>query len=152
MKFTKELIEELNVWLLANGFDLECSIGEELQYDAMIDTIIVPFEYDNSLDTYFMKFLRKNGLENNFDAITLSLLHEIGHSQTHHLFTTNEWNSDAVLKTMLVMTDASIEEINYGYWSTATELSANLWLIMYVKLFAKKVDELERIIESHYEE
>lgn len=148
MKFTKELIEELNAWLLANGFDLECGVGEELQYDVMINTIIVPLEYDNSLDTYFMNFLRKNGLENNFDAITLSLLHEIGHAETEHLFNRQEWNREAVIKSMLSMTDASIEEINYGYWSTATELSANLWLIMYVKLFAEKVEQLEEIIES----
>lgn len=109
MKFTKELIEELNAWLLANGFDLECGIGEELQYDVMINTIIVPLEYDNSLDTYFMNFLRKNGLENNFDAITLSLLHEIGHAETEHLFNRQEWNREAVIKSMLSMTDASIE-------------------------------------------
>lgn len=158
MRFTKQTTKEIRKWLKDNGFAVGCRIGKEMAFQPLDEDtncfIVVPKYYDSSLDTYFMNFLKKYGYKGDFDCITLSILHELGHFETEHLFSKEEWESDSVLKEVICFNpcenDKELEEVNYRYWQTPTEFSANLWLIMYVKAFADKVEELENIIDKNY--
>lgn len=157
IRFTTYTTKAIRKWLKENGFQVGCRLGNEMAFQPYDEDfsnafIVVPKKYDSSLDTYFMKFLRKYGLDNDFDSITLSILHELGHFETEHLFSEDEWTTDAVIKEVVTWkechTDKELEQVNYQYWHTNTEFSANMWLIMYVKAFADKVQELEDILET----
>lgn len=151
MYFTKSTTKAIRKWLKDNGFNVSCRLGNEMVFDPNIDSIIVSKEYDTSADGYFMEFLREYGLTNDFDAITLSILHELGHAETEHLFSEEEWNNDMVIKAEFANQEVIDErEYNYKYWKTNVEFSANLWVIMYVKAFPEKVNQLEDIIEEFY--
>lgn len=146
IRFTPQTTKAIRKWLKENGFHTGCRLGRDMAYEPNENYIIVPRTYDEDLDIYFMKFLRKNGLKNDFDCTTLSILHELGYCETYHLFNEDEWNNDAMIKNVLSMGESDQEQFIYRYWQTETEFSANNWLIMYVKCFEHKVAELEDIL------
>lgn len=154
-KFTKKSINAINKWLAKYGFDTECVLvrGDgDLEYNSDENEIYIPRVYDfdtEGYDSWFMKFLRGIGLTADFDAVTLSILHELGHAQTTDLFGTKEWNWCAAQKVIWAgIHDGPSEEYMFGYWNFEDELAANNWLILYTKSFPQKVQNLEDILEQ----
>lgn len=149
--FTKKSIKAINKWAKKCGFNTEYIFikSGDLEFDPNENEIIVPRAYDSNYDSAFMKFLRGIGLTSDFDAVTLSILHELGHAQTVDLFTSKEWKWCAAQKAILAgLNDGPSEEYLFGYWNIEDELAANNWLVLYTKSFPKKVQALEDIIES----
>jgi len=157
MNFTPETTKKLREWLKENNFEVGCRLGKEVAFQPADDFnnshIIIPKTYDFSLDKFFIEFLKKYGYSDNFEAITLSFLHEIGHFETKHLFNQEEWNTDAFLKMSLGLknneTQEEEKEIVFKYWETSTEFCANMWLIMYTQIFKEKVVKLEKILKKY---
>lgn len=149
--FTKKSVKAINKWLAKNGFDTECVYVKkgDLEFDPNDNIIIIPRDYVSDFDSPFMKFLRDLGLTADFDPVTLSILHELGHAQTFRLFSTKEWKWCAAQKAVLAgLAEGPTEDYLFGYWNVEDELAANNWAILYTKSFAKKVAKLEEIIEE----
>ena len=149
--FTKKSIKAINKWARKYGFNTEYVLIKrgDLEFDPNENEVTVPRAYDSNFDSSFMKFLRDNGLTSDFDAVTLSILHELGHAQTFDLFASKEWKWCAAQKAVLAgISDGPDEEYLFGYWNIEDELAANNWLILYTKSFPDKVQALEDIIES----
>ena len=150
--FTKKSVKAINKWLKRNGFNTTCTFvkGDELAYDADDDLILIPKHYNSEPDSLFVKCLRNLGLASDFDAVTLSILHELGHAQTFPLFTLNEWNAFDVKKLqMSIVGDPEEDSFYTDYWEVKDELAANTWATMYANLFENKVQKLENIIEEN---
>ena len=150
--FNKKTVKAINKWLRRNGFGAECVFvkGNELAYDPNDDIILVPKHYDDEPDGLFMRCLRNLGLTGDFDSTTLSILHELGHSQTCPILSAKEWRNCAEQKLMLaITTDVTSDESRFKYWEIADEYAANNWAVMFVKCFPKKVEKLEKIIEEN---
>jgi len=150
--FNKKTVKAINKWLRRNGFGAECVFvkGDELAYDPNDDTILIAKHYNDEPDTLFMKCLRDLGLTGDFDATTLSILHELGHSQTSPMLSRKEWEKCAWEKFVLsATTDPTSDESRFKYWEIADEYAANNWAVMFVRCFPKKVEKLEKIIEEN---
>lgn len=152
IKFTKKFIKAFSKWLKKNGFATECEYvkGGELSWQPDEDIIYIPDRYNNDPDSLFMRHLRGLSLTSDFDVITVSLLHEIGHAQTQHLFTTRESNKCDVIKAMYAITiDEDSDDFYIKYWEVPDENMANKWAINYADTFPKKVEKLENIVEEY---
>ena len=151
IKFTRKSIKAINKWLKRNGFTTTCRLSNKyaLCYDLDENEILVPPQYDGDKDDLFMKCLRDLKLTSDFDAVTLSILHELGHAQTAHLFTYDEWNGYNIVKGSLALVlDENDDDFYFKYWEVEDEKAANSWLTMYVNCLPKKVQKLEDIIET----
>lgn len=152
IRFTKKSIKAINKWLKRHNIYAECKLVNkgDLEFDPNNYTILIPREYDDSFDSPFMKFLRGLGLTSDFDTVTLSILHEIGHAQTTYLFSEKEWRWCAAQKAIWAgLHEGPDEEYLFGYWNFEDELAANNWLVLYTKSFPKKVQKLEDIIAEN---
>ena len=152
-KFTKKSVKKINKWLQKNGFAVTCARVDKDEDDNdltfIVDDdgamyILTPRWYNEEPDGFFMKYLRELGLKSHFDSLTLSILHELGHTQTYPLFMTKEWNACDKKKENLDEPDR--ETTLYKYWEIKNEKAANMWLIMFAECFSNKVQELEDII------
>ena len=151
--FTKESIKAIRKWIKESGFSVGCRLTEkEFFYDSFQNAIFLPKSYtDEETDPIFKAFLVENGLKNaDLNVVTLSILHELGHAETDHLFTDTEWTFDAMLK---ISNDenalekfANAKEYLYAYWNTLTEKGANNWAIMYANTFETKTQILNEIV------
>lgn len=150
MRFTKDTTKAIRKWLKKNGFNTTCVFGSEFEYDPTTNKIEMPKVYDNEFDTDFIHCLRELGLKYDFDCITLSILHELGHHETEKYFSEDEWDMCALEKMALEMSEdiSSQSEFLKYYWNVANEKSANVWLVNYVNLFSDKVQELENIFDN----
>jgi len=150
--FTRKSIKEINKWLEKNGFSTECELNSKyaLCYSPSEDIIYVPKHYEDCADSLFMKTLRKLGLTSDFEAVTLSFLHELGHAQTLHLLTNKESKDCDTLKGVYeLVIDGDCDDYYLMYWTVTDEEMANRWAAMYADLFGKKVQKLEDIIEQN---
>jgi len=152
-KFTKKSIKKINKWLKKNGFAVKCARVDKDEDDSNLtfiidfdDTmyILTPRWYDEEPDGMFMRCLRELGLKSDFDSLTLSILHELGHAQTYHLFTSKEWEACDKEKEDIEEQDG--EEAFFKYWEVKNELAANKWLVLFADCFPNKVQKLENII------
>ena len=152
-KISPKIIKPLNRWLRRYGFEAECVYKKNgvFQYDPNSDVITIPGNYNgDDYDSLFMRFLRSHGLTPDFDAITLSLLHELGHSQTQNLMTDEESEECDVIKSIYAITiDEDSDDFQFKYWEVKDEFMANTWAIMYANCFLNKVQNLENIFEKY---
>jgi len=147
MRFTALTTKQIRQWLKDNGFSVGCRLGNEFLYDPTDNYIQVQKNYDDCFDYDFIKCLKKLGLKYDFDCITLSILHELGHHETECDFTEEEWDYDNVYKAFLQCTIKDQHKLNVKYWECETEKVANEWLVDFVKSNPKQVQDLEDIIE-----
>ena len=153
IKFTLDTTKAIRKWLKKNGFSATCRLtrgaNAELQYDPNYNLIYAPVCYDDSLDELFTGWLTRHGLETDLDCITLSILHELGHSETFKYFTEEEWFECAALKELMyVNEDMTDEERGEYYWNMKDEYAANMWLIMFIKAFPDKAKKLSEKIKE----
>ena len=152
-KFTPKLNRKLRKWIRDNGFFCTLRYGINLSYQ--VDTedaaVLVPHEFDLSKDEWFHEHLSELGYCGEYASIVLDVLHELGHDQTMHLFSGVEIEYSHLLKDM-IPPQCCDRDRYMQYWNTPIEHAANLWLIMYVKLFPRKVSELEEIFTKYGED
>ena len=149
--FNKKSVKAIQEWLDNNGFCVNCEIDNKiLAYAPDSNTILLPRRYDDMPDTLFMRWLRGLGLTADFDTVTLSVLHELGHAQTLGMFTNRESENCDIQKAILAMTiDEDSDDFQFEYWKVKDEAAANTWAVMYTNLFPQKVQNLEDIIEQY---
>ena len=146
--FNKNTVKAIRAWLKKHHFHSLVRMEKEMAYDPTIDTIVIPSVYDSYCDEWFMRFLRSHGLIGDFDGITLSILHELGHAKTVKNFTEDEWADCAIEKQILDLMALSDEEYINAYWTVENEYVANIWAIEFANKHPKLVQELEDMIAS----
>lgn len=142
MKLTRYTSKAIREWLENNGFGCRVNLGYDFYYEPNEDKIVISRNYNENCDFDFMHCLRALGLKNNFDSITLSVLHEIGHYMTIDDFSAKKWEKDSRKKDKLA-TRYSGQKLNELYWECPTEKSANEWLVEYVNNNPNEVQDLE---------
>lgn len=152
IKITPDTTKAIRKWLKKNGFSVSCRLkrgkSAELEFDPNYNLIYVPETYDGSLDDYFVAWLKDHGLDTDLDVITLSILHEVGHSETFKVFTEKEWLDCAAIKELIYASDTTGKDAAYAYWNVSDEFAANMWLIMFVKAFYTKAKKLSKKIHE----
>ena len=152
IKFSKKIIKPLNKWLAQNGFNTECVFEKDgvFQYDPNDNIIIIPGTHIDEPDSLFMKCLRGLGLISDFDTITLSFLHELGHAQTLDLFTDKESaKCDDIKREYQFTIDEDSDDFYLEYWKVKDELLANKWAITYADCFTNKAQKVEDIFGKY---
>lgn len=150
--FTPQTTKAIRAWLKENNFHVGCRLGKVMSFDPEGHYLIMPYDYDDCIDLYFMQFLQEHGLDGAPCVYAMSVLHEIGHSETENLFNEEEWDMDYLIKMVIPNKYKDTKECLYHYWNTRTELAANLWAIMYANTFPEKVSSLSLIIKQNLAE
>ena len=116
----------------------------------MQENISIPSEYSEpDLDANFMICLRDLGLKYDFDALTLSVLHELGHFCTMEDVTEDDLNNQSCNIVTIQLMEISDNAKDFAYWLTPIERAANEWLVKYVNKNKAAVEKLENIIASY---
>ena len=150
MKLHKGYIKAINAWLRANHFDTKVFSGDDFYYQNEQENISIPSEYSEpDLDTNFMICLRDLGLKYDFDALTLSVLHELGHFCTMEDVTEDDLDSQSCNIVTIQLMEISDNAKDFAYWLTPIERAANKWAVKYVNRHKAAVEKLENIIASY---
>lgn len=140
-----EFLNGLKDWLqkykFDNVFDIkfdECSCYAIQQHCITIGIM----RSDAIEDALFEEFLIENGMEaNGFPPVVLQFLHELGHSQTIHIFSDDELKYFRFIKHMTSYTEDTKKFIK-TYWAIDDELAANKWAINFINTSCDAVIEL----------
>lgn len=127
---------------------------KDWEYSPDEDIIYMPKgEYNTFFDSDFMAFVRELGLFTDFDCITLSLLHELGHAETCIDFDELEWGACSVLKMDLYEKSDNMPFSEYisKYWNIPDELAAQKWLVVFANGYQKECQDLENIFAEYTE-
>jgi len=151
VRLGKNTTKAIRKWLAKYGYTVGCRLNREFLYEPDDNYIGIQRVYDSLWDTDFMACLRGLGMKSNFDTITLSILHELGHYETMPDFTEEEWENDNILKQILIDSADNQHELNIKYWATSTEKVANEWAVYMADNRSKQVQELEDIIAETME-
>ena len=161
-KFDTNSTKALRSWFKRNnltcGCEL-CAINDEawnttFYYDEETHRIGLPRTYIVSIvDDVFLPYLREKGLITKVSWLVMTILHEIGHSETTKFFTEKEMEKIDFekFKLSVIITKENLVEINYKYWNLPDEDMANSWAINYANTFPEKVKRLEQILLRHCE-
>lgn len=154
--FSTKTTNAIRSWCRRNGLNCGCGLGEKMEksfaYSFENHRIILPNVYiTNELDDYFMDYLKDKGVNINVDILALTILHEIGHSETVKLFNDKEQERNLIAKMEIEanITNDNLKQSNYKYWDLPIEYSANTWAINYATMFPQKVEKLKNIIYNN---
>lgn len=146
-RLNKETRKAINNWLILNDFDCAVIKDDTWEYFPDEELIGIPKKYDNEMDTYFMEFLRELGLMENFDCITLSLLHELGHHETLEILTNEEYETCCLaIDEIGIAFNDNDNKYYHCYWNIPSELMANEWLVNFANANPKICQDLEDAI------
>lgn len=154
--FSTKTTNAIRGWCRRNGLNCGCGLGGRIEkgfaYSPEDHRIILPNVYiTNELDDYFVDYLKDKGVNINVDILVMTILHEIGHSETVKLFNDKEQKDDLIAKMEINIniTEDNLKQSNYKYWDLPTEHSANTWAINYATMFPQKVEKLTKIIYNN---
>ena len=140
-------------------FDAWCGVGPEFAYWTCDSKIDYSFATPNIGTQYFMENLANIAPDIKCDPFLISLLHELGHHETGHMF---EEVEDLLFRkrkeSMAVkLTTASEEEardLHFKYFNMPDEYEATMWAVNYMRNNTEKVakfwNELQPAIQEFY--
>lgn len=157
VQFDRNITNSLRAWFKRNGFTCGCgfenhSYAHGFCYDGETHRVEIPKTYNcEAIEENFISYLEENGLSVKADWLAMTILHEVGHSETVRFFTEKEHEINAQQKFILSfqMTNDNIDEINRLYWKLPIENMANKWAISYANTFPEKVKRLEKVLYNH---
>lgn len=147
--------DAIRSWFKRNGIDCGCGFGAEFYYLKNEHKICIPKVYEVSpADKFFALHINKMGLKENVHWIVMSILHEVGHSETVKYFTARDLKQNAFDKLAIQMqiNENNYEKMCYKYWELPIENIANKWAITFANTFPKKIESLTKIILRYYSE
>lgn len=148
MKLNALTTKLIRQWLKENDFNCGCRLGSEFAYDPCEYFITVSRNYDPQYDSDFMAFLRGLGMKTNFDVLTLSILHELGHFETLDTMSEKEYAKDIAQRENVISYITDNHKRNFTYWNLKSEYMANEWLVFFCENYPNKVQELEDMVWS----
>lgn len=157
LQFDEKVTKSLRAWFKRNGFTCGCSFANKsfipsFCYNGETHRVELPKTYNTeAIEENFISYLEEKGLSVEANWLAMTILHEVGHSETVRLFTKKEQETNARRKMILgfQMTDDNIDEINRLYWGLPIESMANKWAISYANTFPEKVKRLEKVLYRH---
>ena len=125
---------------------LDSQIDTDFAYDPVSDTVFWTLVVSEQNDKDFHDFFYSLGCKVEADVFILSILHEIGHSQTLRYLSDEEYNYSQ---------DRKAEKLsNYEYFNLPDEIEATKWAVNYLNENADKVEafwnELQPLIMEFY--
>ena len=148
MKVVHEFNKALSLWFNDHGFsNLEFVEGEDFCYYPSLHTVQWGMFDSEKTDNHFRQFFHEYGMKNDECIFIISLLHEVGHFQTIHFFSNEEFESDFAAKENRI-SDGTIDT-DYWYWELPIELAANMWAINWINEHPIEVKELYKLCVDH---
>lgn len=147
-KYDKVLLHRLNDWFYEQGFDCEFRRGDRFETIASEGVIYIPLHITEHCD-FFMEHLKKKGLRDDWSETVMSILHEVGHTETMpYDMTDDEKFNDFLCIQALTAADAYTEDTFTAYWNTKTESLANEWAIEMANDYPDLIKELENVLAA----
>jgi len=143
MTITKETTKVMREWLKVNDFDCGCRLGTCFEYDPCDYIITVQKNYKEDYDTDLMEVFRTLGMTTNFDIITLSFLHELGHFATLDTMTEKAYAKDIFIRESVIAYIEDDHDRNITYWNLKSEKMANEWVVDFCETYPEIVQDLE---------
>ena len=161
-KFDTNSTKALRSWFKRNNLVCGCELcavgdtawGNTFYYDEETHRVGLPRAYNfGVIDKAFLSHLKERGLTTEVNWLVMTILHEIGHSETVRFFTEKEMKKIGYEKFLLSIkiTKENLVETNCKYWNLPDEDMANRWAINYANTFPEKVKRLEKVLLSHCE-
>ena len=155
--FTTKSTNAIRAWFRRNGFTCGCGLNKHFfndgfVYDGETHRVEVPeFYIASAVDDELLMCLKNKGLTTETSWLVATILHELGHAETIHLFTESELKKVCKQKQKLsdALTEANRIQINRTYWNLPVEDIANNWAITYANMFPHKVDRLYKILQNN---
>ena len=136
---------DLANWFNKNGFgNIDLCFGEDFMYIIFDDDsfgVQIGVQAYPEEGRYFEQFLYEYGLDyvGIFDPV-LSLIHELGHSQTIQYFNAQEQLLCELAKQFNHSTNE--QDCYNEYWEIPDEFAANMWAIKFINKHIEAVKEL----------
>ena len=136
---------DLTNWFNKNGFgNIDLCFGEDFMYVIFDDDsfgVQIGVQAYPEEGRYFEQFLYEYGLDyvGIFDPV-LSLIHELGHSQTIQYFNAQEQLLCELAKQFNHSTNE--QDCYNEYWEIPDEFAANMWAIKFINEHIEAVKEL----------
>lgn len=145
MVFNKETTKNIRKWLKLNGFKVGCRLGDFDAFYRDDNFITLGRTYDVNFDKLFRTTLFMMGLKNADNMVAITILHELGHSQTKDLFTDDEYMD--YIDDVDEISEIEDDNKRLGlYWGLEVEYKANEWLVKFANENPAKVEELNKLI------
>ena len=136
---------DLANWFNKHGFgNVDLCFGEDFMYIMFDDdsfAVQIGVQAYPEVGRYFEQFLYQYGLDyvGIFDPV-LSLIHELGHSQTIQYFNAQE---QLLCKLAKQFNHSTNEQDWYNeYWEVPDEFAANMWAVNFINNHIEAVEEL----------
>lgn len=154
IKFDEKSTQAIRAWFRRNGLNCGCGFinGRTFLYDDETGRVAIPrFYIATELDEALKNHLENKGLQTSIDWLTITILHEVGHSETVRFFNLKELKYNMIEKEKISfnLTEENELESNYIYWELPVEDMANKWAINYANTFPEKVKRLEELLHRH---
>ena len=147
----KEMRKGLREWLSAHHFKATIRKENGGSWSCIPDKkqIYVPTTDSTDFNAELMSWFRDHNYTADFDIITLSFLHELGHCITrttdlelNRLLLLEKYNSDTLFNSL------PDSEKNRLYWDIPFEAAANEWAINFCEKHPAAAQRLENILAS----
>ena len=141
------LNKKLEEFFSEYGIELTFRVSEEFAYFYDKDVVNYSLTTLGKQDLYFKKFFYK--LDNrikDIDIFMLSILHEVGHSQTLNNIDDVLYEQEQRVKETL---DGSKKADNYIYFGLPSEMAATLWAIDFIIENSEKLSVLWTELQNH---
>ena len=141
------LNKKLEEFFSEYGIELTFRVSEEFAYFYDKDVVNYSLTTLGKQALYFKKFFYK--LDNrikDIDIFMLSILHEVGHSQTLNNIDDVLYEQEQRVKETL---DGSKKADNYIYFGLPSEMAATLWAIDFIIENSEKLSVLWTELQNH---
>ena len=133
LKGVDEINKYLNKWLKSHNFDCTVCFDTDFSYDCINNIIHYAFVIPGNHDKLFLKLCQECRDEiGNCDNFILSFFHELGHNETQHLFSDEEWDKYDELCDIISGKEDFTEDDYINYYKYPIELEATKWACDYI--------------------
>lgn len=130
-------------------YDIELAfrVGEDFAYFYETDVVNYSLTTLGKQDVYFQKFFHKlDSRIKNVDVFMLSILHEVGHSQTLADIDDDLYEQELRVKATL---DGGKKADNYIYFGLPSEIAATLWAVDFILDNREELAVLWESLQAH---
>ena len=128
LKNIKPINNYLNNWLKENNFDCTVQFDADFSFDCLNDILHYTFVVLQDHDRLFLEVCREICPEiEESDNFILSFFHELGHFETQHLFSDEEWDTYDELCDIMSNMDELTDKNYLDYYHYPIEIEATKW-------------------------
>jgi len=145
---TKLQLKKIEKFINKNICDITLKFDDCFYYDDTTRTIAIQKNYTGEGDNHFIAILKEKGLKGNYNAITLSLMHELGHANTLEYISNKKYDKCNAILDTLYTKGLSDKKFYKAYYKVYSEKVANTWAIKYINAHEKEIKKLEKLLDK----